>query len=60
MCVISLQSLAAADLVLQYGTWVLTDEAVDEPPKRLVEAMKQAGRPANEFVSIKIGETLAV
>lgn len=60
MCVISLQLLAAANLMRQYGTWVLTDEAVDEPPKRLVEAMRAAERPADEFVSIKIGETMAV
>lgn len=51
-------------LVLHWGSSsqasLDSDEIVSEPPKKLLSAMKAAGVPDEDFVSIKIGETLVV
>ncbi|KAG0362918.1 hypothetical protein BGZ54_008430, partial [Gamsiella multidivaricata] len=45
---------------MHWGTWVLTDEDVTEPPRRLEAEMKNRGHDPNTFNTIRIGETLTV
>ncbi|KAG0317493.1 hypothetical protein BGZ99_006278 [Dissophora globulifera] len=45
---------------MHWGTWVLTDEDVTEPPKRLEAAMKKRGHDPATFNTVQIGETLVV
>jgi N-acyl-phosphatidylethanolamine-hydrolysing phospholipase D len=45
---------------MHWGTFVLTTEPVDEPPRRLKEAAEAAGLAEDEFVVIAIGETVDV
>ncbi|KAI1173386.1 Metallo-hydrolase/oxidoreductase [Nemania sp. FL0916] len=43
---------------IHWGTWVLTSEPVDEPPKLLREALKKAGiKEAGVFDTVAIGES---
>ncbi|KAJ1757733.1 Protein-lysine N-methyltransferase efm4 [Coemansia sp. RSA 1807] len=42
---------------VHWGTFVLTSEAVDEPPKRLALEMAARGHPSDEFVVLDIGQT---
>ncbi|KIL60779.1 hypothetical protein M378DRAFT_167757 [Amanita muscaria Koide BX008] len=44
-------------LGMHWGTWMLTTEPVDEPPKKLAEACKKAGIPDGDFTVCDIGET---
>ncbi|KAG0007529.1 hypothetical protein BGZ80_004565, partial [Entomortierella chlamydospora] len=45
---------------MHWGTWVLTNEDVTEPPKRLEAAMRKRGHDPNTFNVIQIGESLVV
>ncbi|KAF9145464.1 hypothetical protein BGX30_008681 [Mortierella sp. GBA39] len=45
---------------MHWGTWILTDEDVSEPPKRLEAEMKSRGHDPNSFNVVSIGETLVV
>jgi N-acyl-phosphatidylethanolamine-hydrolysing phospholipase D len=45
---------------MHWGTWVLTDEEVTEPPRRLKAAMENRGHDPKEFDVCKIGETVRV
>lgn len=45
-------------VAMHWGTFILTDEPMDEPPRRLAEAVRDAGRPSDEFRSLMHGETL--
>ncbi|GJJ76729.1 N-acyl-phosphatidylethanolamine-hydrolysing phospholipase D [Entomortierella parvispora] len=45
---------------MHWGTWVLTDEDVTEPPRRLEAAMKKRGHDPKIFDVMQIGETLTV
>ncbi|KAK4054824.1 Protein-lysine N-methyltransferase efm4 [Microbotryomycetes sp. JL201] len=47
-------------LAMHHSTWMLTDEEMTEPPKRLKQALKDKGLRADEFVSLDIGETARV
>ncbi|KAJ2357640.1 Protein-lysine N-methyltransferase efm4 [Coemansia erecta] len=42
---------------IHWGTFVLTGEAVDEPPKRLEAEMKARGHLADDFTVLDIGQT---
>ncbi|KAI8825665.1 beta-lactamase superfamily domain-containing protein [Fimicolochytrium jonesii] len=44
---------------MHWGTFVLTDEPVNEPPVRLRKAAEGAGLGVGEFVTVDIGETIA-
>jgi len=48
---------AKRSLGMHWGTFELTDEALDEPPQRLAEARRTAGVDAAEFFLLAIGET---
>ncbi|ORX69082.1 Metallo-hydrolase/oxidoreductase [Linderina pennispora] len=43
---------------VHWGTFVLTDEPVDEPPHRLDAEMLARGHASSEFTVIKIGQTI--
>jgi len=47
-------------VAMHWGTFVLTDEPLDEPPGRLRAAMRQVGIPDNEFLVLKHGETVVL
>jgi N-acyl-phosphatidylethanolamine-hydrolysing phospholipase D len=44
-------------IAVQWGTFQLTSEPIDDPPQKLKEARDQNGIPAEEFELLKIGET---
>jgi len=43
---------------IHWGTFILTDEPLDEPPERLEQAKAQRGLAADEFIVLKHGETI--
>ncbi len=40
---------------IHWGTFVLTSEEVDEPPKILKKALQEAGLPLDEFIALPVG-----
>lgn len=48
---------AARSVAMHWGTFVLTDEPLDEPPRRLAEARERAGLKADAFRALAHGET---
>ena len=51
---------ARTSVALHWGTFVLTDEPLDEPPRRLAEARAAAGLPEQAFRVLGHGETLTL
>jgi L-ascorbate metabolism protein UlaG (beta-lactamase superfamily) len=49
---------AKRSIAIHWGTFILTDEPLDEPPVRLKTAMEQAQLDDEEFVVMKHGESL--
>lgn len=45
-------------VAIHWGTFILTDEPLDEPPQRLEKARKEKGVPEHEFLVLKHGETI--
>lgn len=45
---------------IHWGTFILTDEPLDEPPKRLAKAKDGRNVPEDAFVVLKHGETMRV
>jgi L-ascorbate metabolism protein UlaG (beta-lactamase superfamily) len=45
-------------LAHHFGTFRLTDEAIDEPPARLAAALQRAKLPADAFVALRPGQVL--
>ncbi|MFC1815788.1 MBL fold metallo-hydrolase [Thermodesulfobacteriota bacterium] len=43
---------------IHWGTLMLTDEPLDEPPRRLKNALKEKGNPIIDFTVLQHGETL--
>ena len=43
---------------IHWGTFILTDEPLDEPPERLAKAAQKAGLEQDEFRVLKHGETI--
>jgi L-ascorbate metabolism protein UlaG (beta-lactamase superfamily) len=50
----------ALSLGMHWGTFILTDEPIDEPPKLLRESLQARQLPSSEFVALKHGETVVV
>lgn len=42
---------------MHWGTFILTDEHILEPPQKLAQAMQQQGLPDDQFIVVKHGET---
>jgi L-ascorbate metabolism protein UlaG (beta-lactamase superfamily) len=55
---IHLDVLSKKSVAIHWGTFVLTDEPLDEPPQRLKTALKKKQIPDDVFLSIKHGETI--
>ena len=47
-------------VAIHWGTFVLSDEPLDEPPKKLRKAMKEKGIPPHELLALKHGETIVL
>jgi L-ascorbate metabolism protein UlaG (beta-lactamase superfamily) len=45
-------------VAIHWGTFMLTDEPLDEPPKRLEEAARENGRSEEEFLILNHGEII--
>ena len=45
-------------VAIHWGTFILTDEPLDEPPRRLEKARRAHGRPEEEFLILEHGETI--
>ena len=45
-------------IAMHWGTFVLTDEPVNQPPQKLKEALAKNCKMESEFVAINIGETI--
>jgi L-ascorbate metabolism protein UlaG (beta-lactamase superfamily) len=45
-------------LAHHYGTFQLTDEAIDAPPLALADALKAAGIPTDRFRALRPGEVV--
>ena len=48
---------ARQSLGVHWGTFALTDEPLDEPPRKLIDARRQAGLSDDEFFVLAVGET---
>jgi L-ascorbate metabolism protein UlaG (beta-lactamase superfamily) len=48
---------ARQSVAMHWGTFVLTDEPMDEPPRKLAHALREAGIPHDRFWVMKHGET---
>jgi L-ascorbate metabolism protein UlaG (beta-lactamase superfamily) len=51
---------ARKSVAIHWGTFILTDEPLDEPPERLKKAMAEKGIPEGEFLVLKHGETIVL
>ncbi len=49
--------LSRQSIGIHWGTFRLTDEPMGEPPLYLEKALKEAGVPPEEFITLAIGET---
>jgi N-acyl-phosphatidylethanolamine-hydrolysing phospholipase D len=45
---------------MHWGTFMLTDEPMDEPPRRLAAALRAAGIAPDRFLVPRHGETIRV
>ncbi|UCD35940.1 MAG: MBL fold metallo-hydrolase, partial [Nitrospiraceae bacterium] len=45
-------------VAMHWGTFMLTDEPLDEPPVKLKAALQKQGIPEDEFLVLKHGETI--
>jgi L-ascorbate metabolism protein UlaG (beta-lactamase superfamily) len=51
---------ARKSVAIHWGTFILTDEPLDEPPRRLAQARKAQGLADKEFAVLRHGETLSL
>lgn len=47
-------------VAMHWGTFMLTDEPLDEPPVMLKQALKEHNIPENDFLVLKHGETIII
>jgi N-acyl-phosphatidylethanolamine-hydrolysing phospholipase D len=52
-----IQLQAERSVAMHFGTFDLTDEPIEEPPRRFRAASQQAGRGADKDWVLAIGET---
>lgn len=51
---------ATLSLALHWGTFILTDEPLDQPPQRLQQELRQRSLPSGAFRVLRHGETLSL
>ena len=51
---------ASRSIGMHFGTFQLTDEAIDEPERRLARACRDQGVPADDFVTLGVGACCTV
>lgn len=51
---------ARRSVAIHWGTFILTDEPLDEPPVKLREALEAAGMSAQEFMILQHGQTIGL
>jgi N-acyl-phosphatidylethanolamine-hydrolysing phospholipase D len=47
-------------VAIHWGTFILTDEPLDEPPKKLAAALQENQIPAEDFLVLKHGQTITL
>jgi len=47
-------------VAMHWGTFMLTDEPLDEPPVKLKKAMDEKGVPGGAFLVLQHGETIII
>ena len=47
-------------VAIHWGTFILTDEPLDEPPQRLESALEERGLPREAFLVLKHGQTIVL
>jgi L-ascorbate metabolism protein UlaG (beta-lactamase superfamily) len=57
---IHLDLASKKSVAIHWGTFILTDEPLDEPPARLAAAIKAEKLPADGFVVLKHGQTMPI
>ncbi|MFC1856720.1 MBL fold metallo-hydrolase [Thermodesulfobacteriota bacterium] len=55
---IHLNVCSGKSVAIHWGTFILTDEPLDEPPQRLEKALREEGIGPNEFQVLQHGETI--
>jgi len=50
--------LSRKSIAIHWGTFILTDEPLDEPPIRLAAALQQNKIPEQDFLVLKHGEMI--
>jgi N-acyl-phosphatidylethanolamine-hydrolysing phospholipase D len=45
-------------VAIHWGTFILTDEPLDEPPKRLAAALQENQIPREDFLVLQHGQTV--
>lgn len=57
---VHLDARSQKSVPIHWGTFILSDEPLDEPPKRLEKAKKERGLSEEEFIVLKHGETIVL
>jgi N-acyl-phosphatidylethanolamine-hydrolysing phospholipase D len=47
-------------VAIHWGTFILTDEPLDEPPQRLKRALERKGVPRESFLILIHGQTIVL
>jgi N-acyl-phosphatidylethanolamine-hydrolysing phospholipase D len=47
-------------VAIHWGTFILTDEPLDDPPKKLAAALQENQIPAEDFLVLKHGQTITL
>lgn len=55
---VHLELRSRLSIAIQWGTFVLSDEPLDEPPVRLAQALAAAGVDPGRFLTLRHGETI--
>jgi N-acyl-phosphatidylethanolamine-hydrolysing phospholipase D len=57
---VHMDARSVKSVAIHWGTFILTDEPLDEPPVRLKKAMVENGLSTEEFLILKHGETIVL
>jgi N-acyl-phosphatidylethanolamine-hydrolysing phospholipase D len=57
---VHLDAVSRKSVAIHWGTFILTDEPLDEPPVRLKKALTDRGIPLSDFLVLKHGETIVL